>query len=461
MEVYEHTTSLPCSAATVFGWLETSAAYYRYLPPWEPIETLERAGTVRDGDRVKFRIPVGPFKIGITLEHEEYDFPREFGNRQIAGPDRYWRHRHIVHSTGESSCELTDLIHSTPGRLAGLVGRERMRARLEYILEFTHEQLRRDLIRHDCGSAEPRRVLISGASGLVGGALRQFLEVAGHEVVGLVGRAETGSAEIYWDPGARKIDAEALEGFDAVFHLAGENVASGRWTALRRQRMRESHVAATEFLCNALSRLQKPPAVVVSASDVAFYGDESGGVEESAPVGSGFLAALTKAREQATAPAGDAGIRVVHARLGRVLSSKGGLLRRLLPAFRFGAGAVAGSGRQPISWIGMDDAIGALHFLMRSDEARGPINLVSPETATNREFARTLAAVLRRRTFVSVPGIAIRARFGEMGDEFILKGQAAAPARLEELGFRWWAPALEAALRWELGAGRKGELAAD
>lgn len=163
------------------------------------------------------------------------------------------------------------------------------------------------------------------------------------------------------------------------------------------------------------------------------------------------MAELTDAWERAAAPATDAGIRVAHARLGAVLSPRGGLLKRLLPTFRLGAGGVVGSGAQPISWIGMDDAIGALYFLMISEEARGPINVVAPKSVTNREFTRTLAAVLRRPAFARVPSIAIRGLFGEMGEQLILKGQAAAPARLNELGFRWEEPSLEDALRWELG----------
>ena len=200
--------------------------------------------------------------------------------------------------------------------------------------------------------------------------------------------------------------------------------------------------------------------MVVSASDVGYYGHAGGCMDESRAAGEGFLAELASAREAAAAPVREAGIRLVHARLGRVLSSRGGPLKRWLPAFRLGAGTVVGSGRQPVSWIGIDDAIGALHFLMNSEEAEGPVNVVSPAPATSREVTKTLAAVLGRPAFLRVPGSVIRARFGEMGERRFLEGQAAVPARLEELGFRWWSPTLEAALRWELGAGEKGKLAA-
>ena len=174
-------------------------------------------------------------------------------------------------------------------------------------------------------------------------------------------------------------------------------------------------------------------------------------MDESAPAGDGFLAEVTAAWEQAAEPARAAGIRVAHARLGPVLSPRAGMLKRLLPVFRAGAGGVVGSGRQPISWIGLDDAIGALHFLMSSDRAQGAFNVVAPRPATNREFTQALAAVLRRPAFAPVPALAIRALFGEMGDQLILKGQAVVPARLTELGFRWLELTLDGSLRWELG----------
>ena len=307
---------------------------------------------------------------------------------------------------------------------------------------------------HPTGPTGPLRVLVSGASGLIGGALRISLEGDGHEVVRLVRRPPASAAEIAWDPGAGQIDAGALEGFDAVVHLSGESIGAGRWTAARRQRIRDSRVASTTLLCGALAGLDRPPAVLVSASAIGYYGNGDGAADETAPVGDGFLSEVTAAWEQAAEPARAAGIRVAHARLGPVLSAEAGMLKRLLPVFRIGAGGVVGSGRQSISWIGLADAVGALHFLLDHGHAHGPFNVVAPQPATNREFTRSLAAVLRRPAFAPVPGIAIRLLFGEMGDQLILKGKAVVPARLTELGFRWREPTLEGALRRELGMPR-------
>ena len=451
METYERSTVLPHSLERVFAWHETAASFDRFLPPLPLMELLERTGTIRDGDRATLRVGVGPFGFRFTVEHEGYQPLKEFGDRHIGGPYRSLRHRHLFRSTGAASCELTDRIHCEPRAISALLGRAWLRRTMERTVEFCQKRVRRDLDRHADGPAEPLRVLITGASGLIGGALTAFLESGGHAVVRLVRRPPASPTEIAWDPTAAQIDTAALEGFDAVIHLSGENIGAGRWTAARRRRIRESRVASTELLCGALGGLRRPPAVLVAASAVGYYGDVDGTVDESAPAGDGFLAEVTSAWEQAAEPARAAGIRVAHARLGPVLSPRAGMLKRLLPVFRVGAGGVVGSGRQPISWIGLDDAIGALHLLMSDDRAQGAFNVVAPRAATNREFTHALAAVLRRPAFAPVPGIAIRALFGEMGEQLILKGQAVVPARLTELGFRWLEPTLDGALRWELG----------
>ena len=449
MEVFERTTRLPHSVERVFAWCETRAAFDRFLPPVPRIETLERTGTIRDGDRATFLVQVGPFRIRYVLEHYDYRPPVEFGDRQIDGPHRSWQHRHFLRETGPSSCEMIDRIHCEPGTITALLGRRRLGRTVERTLAFTQQRVRRDLDR--LGLVEPRRVLISGASGLIGRPLAAFLETGGHEVVRLVRRVPASEDEIAWDPAAGQIDVDALDGFDAVIHLAGENIGAGRWTSARRRRIRDSRVASTALLCGALSELRRPPAVLVAASAIGYYGDVAGTVDESAPAGAGFLAETTAAWEQAAAPARTAGIRVAHARFGPVLSPAAGLLKRLLPLFRVGAGGVAGNGRQPISWIGLDDAIGAVHHLMRDTRAHGAFNVVAPNATTNRELTHALAAVLRRPAVAPVPAIAIRALFGEMGEQLILRGQTVLPTRLAKLGFRWLEPTLDGALRWELG----------
>ena len=456
MEIYERSKSLPHPIERVFAWFERPAAFYRQMPPQDRIETLEHFGSIRDGDRAKLRIRVGPLSIHLAIQHEEYQPPNEFGNRQTAGPNRSLRHRHLFRATGESSCEMTDRVYCEPNRIVALVGRAGLRDKTQRSLDFCQERVLRDLDRHAFAPEQPLRVLITGASGMIGSALTVFLESGGHEVVRLVRRTPVSDSEVAWDPSSGEIDLAALEGIDAVFHLAGENIAAGRWTDARRRSILESRVSSTELLCKALQEMRQPPSVLVSASAVGIYGTTEEPVDESAPVGEGFLADVTAAWERAADPARAAGIRVVHARLGVVLNPLAGLLHKLLPVFRFGAGGVVGTGRQPMSWIGLDDAIGALHFLMINDRAQGPINVVAPEAITNREFTQVLAKVLRRPAWSPVPGFAIRALFGEMGEELMLKGQVAVPAQLTDLGFHWQEPNLEDTLRWEMGKPAKG-----
>jgi uncharacterized protein (TIGR01777 family) len=300
------------------------------------------------------------------------------------------------------------------------------------------------------GVAEgPWRVAVTGASGLLGAALVSRLTAAGHSVLPLVrDRARAKSPAIYWDPERDALDAAALEGVDAVVHLAGESVAGGRWTAARRARILGSRTKGTTLLARALAGLREPPRVLVSASAVGYYGDTGDReVDEGAPRGDGFLAEVCEAWEAAAQPARDAGIRVVHPRFGVVLAAHGGALERLLPLFRLGVGGRVGSGQQGFPWVALDDVVAALVFALGDETLRGPVNVVAPARTSNAEFTRALASVLARPAFLPVPAFALRAAFGAMADEALLSGQFAVPRALEAHGFRFAYPALPGALR--------------
>jgi hypothetical protein len=274
------------------------------------------------------------------------------------------------------------------------------------------------------------KILVSGASGLIGSSLVRRL-AASNEVVRLVRRGPSpGTAELQWDPTAAAIDAERLEGFDAVVHLAGENIGSGRWTAAKKARIRDSR-AEGRFLAKTLAGLARPPKVLVSASAVGFYGnrgDEE--LDESSVPGEGFLAEVCRDWEAAASAASEAGIRVVLSRFGVVLAREGGALARLLPLFRFGLGGRLGSGRQFMSWIALDDAVRAVEFVLENDSLRGPINVTSPQPVTNREFTEALASVLRRPALLPAPAMLLRAALGEMADEMLLSSARVFPRRL-------------------------------
>jgi len=255
-----------------------------------------------------------------------------------------------------------------------------------------------------------RRIVVSGASGLVGSALTASLEAAGHHVVRLVRRqVAPGAREIAWDPVAGRIDAEALCGLDALVHLAGENIAAGRWTAGRKERIRASRVQGTRLIAEALAGLDRPPRVLVNASAIGFYGDRAGEwMDEDASPGSGFLSDTCAEWERATVPAAEAGVRVVLLRIGVVLSTDGGALPRMLPIFRYGLGGRLGDGRQQMSWIALADLVRVVEHALSDDSLEGVVNAVAPEPVTNAEFTKILAAVLGRPALLPVPAVALR-----------------------------------------------------
>lgn len=295
------------------------------------------------------------------------------------------------------------------------------------------------------------KVLLTGAAGLVGNRLASFLTHRNNHVIPLVRKAEPAPGEVRWDPYAKTIDVQALEGLDAVVHLAGENIADGRWTSRKKSRIRESRIQGTRFLSQSLAKLFDPPKVLVSVSAIGYYGNRGEDLldEESDP-GKGFLADVCRDWEAAAYPAVLRGIRVVHPRLGMALSTTGGALARMLPAFRMGFGGKIGNGRQYMSWISMEDLVGIIDYAIHKESLHGPVNAVSPKPVTNQDFSITLARVLSRPSFLALPAFGARIAFGEMADALLLASARVLPARLEKSGYKFQFPELEEALRHEL-----------
>jgi uncharacterized protein (TIGR01777 family) len=293
------------------------------------------------------------------------------------------------------------------------------------------------------------RVLLTGASGMIGSALLPTLKAGGARIARLARpgspRGEADEESIFWDP-AKPISPDTVSGFDAVIHLAGENIAA-RWTAEKKDRLRASRIVTTSHLAQALAQARSKPAVFLSASAIGYYGDRGNEtVNEGSAVGTGFAADLARDWEAGTAAAIEAGIRTVKMRIGIVMSAKGGALAKMLPAFRLGAGGRIGSGQQYMSWIDLQDVVGAIHHLLRTDLLSGPVNLAAPKPVTNAEFTKTLASVLSRPAIFPVPAFAVRLAFGEMGDELLLRGQRVEPARLISSGYSFRFSELRASL---------------
>jgi uncharacterized protein len=266
-----------------------------------------------------------------------------------------------------------------------------------------------------------------------------------------VRRTPANANEIQWDPIAGTLESSALEGLDAVVHLAGENIASERWTRKRMQRIRESRTLGTRLLAQSLARLFDPPKVLVSISAVGYYGDRGEELlDEGSSAGKGFLPDLCREWESATASAAMRHIRVVTPRLGIVLSATGGALSRMIPPFRLGFGGTIGSGNQYMSWIALDDLIGIIHQLIVKESFEGPVNVVSPNPITNREFSNTLGRIFSRPAFFNLPAFAARLAFGKMADETLLSSARVTPKRLMKAGFPFAFPELEGALRYIL-----------
>jgi len=290
----------------------------------------------------------------------------------------------------------------------------------------------------------PAKILVSGSSGLIGAALVPALQSNGYEVVRLV-RGASASGRVGWDP-ARPLAPESVSGFEVIIHLAGESIV-GRWTEAKKRRIRESRVQGTRALAAALAKAPQPPRLLISASAIGYYGNRGEEtLREDSSSGDGFLPEVCREWEAAAEPASKAGIRAVQMRFGAVLSAVGGALQKMLLPFRMGVGGKVGNGRQWMSWIAIDDLVGAIQHVIKTDTLQGPVNGVGPGPVRNAEFTKTLASVLSRPAIFPMPGFAARLAFGQMADELLLASQRVEPAKLMASGYVFQKPDLSTAL---------------
>jgi len=455
MTVFLRSSAMPVPARELADWHFRAGAIDRLIPPWEDVEILERPGAMADGAVARFRMR----KLGLSIEwvarHHDVQPGRSFSDTQERGPFRRWVHRHSFLPGGEAASTLEDRVeYELPlGILGRAFGGGLAAADLARMFAWRHARTRHDLHHHAPFLGERLHVAVSGTNGLVGGSLVPFLATGGHDVRRIVrGAPDAARGDIAWDARAGTFDARALEGLDAVVHLAGAGIADARWTPARKREIVDSRVGPTAALARTLAGLARKPRVLVCASAIGWYGNRPGPatVDEDSPRGDGFLAETCEAWERATDAARDAGIRVVNLRIGVVVSARGGALAKLLPPFRAGLGGAVGSGEQGMSWIDLDDLLGVVRFAMSAD-VRGAVNAVAPEPCSNRAFGQALGRALCRPAVAPLPAPAVRAMFGEMGERLLLEGAYVRPARLRSLGFQWVLGDLEQAFRFETG----------
>ncbi len=433
-----HSSIVEAPVSEVFAWHERSGALHRLVPPWQPIRVVAESSSLRDGQAV-LRLPGG---VRWVAQHGGYEPPHQFVDELVSLPLR-WRHTHRFESLTSSRTRMTDVVDTPfPGSL------------LTQTFRYRHSQLAADLAAHRIMAEltdRPLTIAVTGSSGLIGTALCAFLSTGGHRVIRLVRRTPREGGEREWQPD--RPDPGALEGTDAVVHLAGASIA-GRFTERHKQEIRDSRVGPTSMLARTMASMSDPPGVLVAASAVGFYGADRGDEElsEESTRGAGFLAALVADWEAAAQPARDAGVRVVHVRTGIVQSAQGGSLRLLRPLFAAGLGGPVGGGAQWVSWIAIDDLVDVFGRALVDPRLVGPVNAVAPHPVHNREYATTLAHVLRRPSLVPVPAFGPRVLFGAEGaSELVQASQRVVPDRLTSSGHAFRHPGLEACLRHQLG----------
>ena len=462
---YVATQALPANPVSAFDYHERPGALNRLIPPWETVTIESSDRSLKPGSRVVLKTSVGGVPLRWVAEHTEYDPPNLFADRQISGPFETWNHQHRFETreraNSDHPSQLIDQIdYRLPlGALGDFFGSVKARRTIEAMFAYRHQVTHDDLrLMHDY-PLNHLRVAVSGSNGLVGKAFCNLLNLFGHEVRSIVrGDQEESNQEAPW---SRNADQHTLSGLDAVVHLAGKSIADGRWNQTQKAEIRDSRVEKTRQLCELLATRKQPPKVLVCASATGIYGDrgdeildEQSPLGESTANGAGFLAQVGKEWEEACQPARDAGIRVVHARFGIILSPRGGALQKMLTPAKLMGGSL-GSGKQWWSWIGLDDALGALYHCIQCEQVHGAVNLVTPSPIQNRDFTRELGRVIGRPALFPAPKPILRLALGEMADALLLSSARVIPQKLLDSNYHFRFTDLGQLLRYSLGRNLK------
>jgi hypothetical protein len=387
-------------------------------------------------------------------EHTDLIEGELFADRMIRGPFKRWEHTHRLKEENGTTIVRDEVSYDVPfGFLGRLFGSRYVRTMVTRMFTSREISLIRDIKRHQSFSHLPRKkILISGASGLIGSQLMPFLDTGGHEIIQLVRRKPTNDCERFWDPQKGDLDPSLFDGIDAVIHLGGVGIGDKRWSKKRKAAILDSRRDSVTLLAKTMASLVNKPEVFIVASAIGIYGNRGDeNIDENSGNGEGFLTDTALIWESSADAARAAGIRTIHLRSGIVLTPQGGALGRMLFPFKMGAGGPIGSGKQWMSWISMDDHIAAVQHLMMTSECEGAYNLTAPNPVRQKMFAKTLGRVLRRPSFAPLPGFILRILFGELARPLLLEGQKVHPTRLIDAGFEFEHLNLEDALRDALG----------
>ncbi len=440
----------------LFDWHERDGALERLSPPWQGVRVISRNGGIRDGARIEIEVRANGIPTRWVMEHRDYERPVRFRDVMQSGPFPSWVHTHEFAAESDTSSRCDDTVEYTLplGALGAAVAGGFVKGTMERVFTYRHAVLAHDIARHAAFAHLPRlRIAVTGASGFIGSQLCAFLTTGGHTVVRIGrGQVRAGHTDVSWDPARGELNPAALEGVDAVIHLAGANIAE-RWTDEQRAAIRDSRVQGTTLLANTIAKLATKPRVLLSGSAIGIYGSRGDELlDETSSSGSGFLADVVSEWEAATGPAEAAGVRTVHLRTGIVVGVAGGALGKQWPLFQLGVGGPFGGGQQYMSPIALDDQIGAMYHCLMDERARGAVNVVAPEAVTNAEFARQVGRAISRPACVPAPAFPVEMLFGrDMVAETLLASQRVRPTVLQELGFRWGWPTVERMVSFETG----------
>ncbi|MDX9833704.1 MAG: TIGR01777 family oxidoreductase [Desulfobulbus sp.] len=448
------TTTFPGTARALYDWHTRPGALERLTPPWERMKVLERTGTIEPGAEVVLGLHAGPLPYRWHAHHVAAEPGVFFKDVQLRGPFARWTHTHRFTDTANGARLDDEIDYALPGhRFLPRSAKKRVEAELARMFAYRHATLQEDLQLHGRCSTRPLSILISGASGVLGSALKPLLTTGGHQVWTLVRRkADRSQGEIYWNPERGELNLAGLPHFDGVIHLAGDNIGEGRWTDSKKKRVIDSRVLGTGLIARTLADQPVRPAVLLSASAVGFYGNclDCCMLEEDA-AGQDFISDVCTLWERSATPAADAGIRTVFMRIGVVLSPQGGALQRLLATRAVGFPNRFGSGDQYISWISINDMVGAILHVLTCPDLVGPVNIAAPHPVTNGELLQTLAKVLRRPLLPAVPASLLRTVYGQMASEVLLGGCRVSTDKLQQSGYIFRHPRVAGALRALLG----------